>query len=293
MLVGRGVSSYPTSPTHPKQLANMAAMEDRAVAFTDAFNLLPAELQECVRAKRMASITILGNLKDAELQKVFGYMPKQFWNLVWLARALEKMSLDEIHENGLPKITKPERDYAPSVVVQTFRKPLVLPKKTPPILPKSASSVEGKPEDHHKEKAAKAKKGQAINYLWAAFLELGVCGTVWTSNFEKESYANEAKYIVTDGWVEQSGLLQHLVTLDLWKTFAKELTINWMTPDSVSIRTFLGRFKEKGATVPKRHLDSLRWLEQNIGLAGCTSLERVKRFCDAPVTWLPVFPQQR
>ena len=139
-------------------------MDDRAVAFADAFKLLPEELQECVKAKRMASITILGNLKDEELQKVFGYMPKQFWNLVWLARALEKMSLDEIHEKGLPKITKSERDYTPSVVMSYSRKPLVLPKKTPPILPKSASSVDGKSEDHPKEKAAKAKKDQTINY---------------------------------------------------------------------------------------------------------------------------------
>ena len=46
-------------------------MDDRAVAFTDAFKLLPEELQECVKAKRMASITVLGNLKDGELQKVF------------------------------------------------------------------------------------------------------------------------------------------------------------------------------------------------------------------------------
>ena len=88
-----------------------------------------------------------------------------------------------------------------------------------------------------------------------------------------------------------TALAQHLATLELWISFSEEVKINWKTPDSVAIRTFLGRFKEKGATVPKKHLDSFRWLETNIGLAACSSMERVKRFCDALATHNPVSVQ--
>ena len=111
---------------------------------------------------------------------------------------------------------------------------------------------------------------------------------MWTQNFEKPEYQSESKEVVTDGWFENTAVAQHLNTLELWRSFSEEVKINWKTPDSVSIRTFLGRFKKNGATVPKRHLDSLRWLESNIGLAACSTLERVKRFCDAPSTHNPV-----
>ena len=57
---------------------------------------------------------------------------------------------------------------------------------------------------------------------------------------------------------------------------------DWRTPDSVSVMRFLQSFHASGATVPKRHFDSLRWLEQNFGVLFGTDLSRVRRIADPP-----------
>ena len=168
--------------------------------------------------------------------------------------------------------------------MKQHRKPLQLPKKTPLICPKGPLKGTTEVGDKPKETAQLAKRTAALECLWNAFLELGCCGTMWSPNFEKEDYKAEAKGIITDGWIDNTALSQHLSTLELWISFSEEVKINWKTPDSVAIRTFLGRFKQNGATVPRKHFDSFRWLEMNIGLAACSSLERVKRFCDVPET---------
>ena len=63
--------------------------------------------------------------------------------------------------------------------------------------------------------------------------------------------------------------------------FAMEKEITWKTPDSVSIR-LLGTYRDKGSTVPRKKLDSLKWLQDNVGLKTGAELDRVKKFCQAP-----------
>ena len=109
---------------------------------------------------------------------------------------------------------------------------------------------------------------------------------MWTPNMQEPEYLVQAKLIVTDGWSDLSGIEQHHKTLTEWQDFAATEKLNWRTPDSVSVQIFLGSFRSKGPTVPKRKLDSLRWLQDNIGLHSGADLDRVKKFCHTPQSHL-------
>ena len=46
-------------------------------------------------------------------------------------------------------------------------------------------------------------------------------------------------------------------------------------------------FRKDGAYSPKRYFDSMRWLQNNIGISATTELYRVRRSADAPGSHVP------
>ena len=192
-------------------------------AFADALLTLPNEWQEDLKKKRLASVPVLANATNEELEEAIGYVPKQVWNLVYLARTLEKIDIRSLGQNGLGVIPRKTRDFNMSVVINQHRKPLKLPKKNPPILPKGPLVGSTDKGENPKKKAQDENKESALNCIWATFLDLGNCGTMWTQNFEKTEYLSESKEVVTDGWVENTALIQHLNTLELWRSFSEEV----------------------------------------------------------------------
>ena len=107
-------------------------------AFADALLALPNEWQEDLKQRRLDSVPVLANATDEELEDAIGYIPRQVWLLVYLARSLERMDIRNLSQNGLGEIPKKTRDFNLSVVINQHRKPLKLPKKNPPILPKGS-----------------------------------------------------------------------------------------------------------------------------------------------------------
>ena len=220
-------------------------------AFADRLLTLPLEWQEDLKQKRLATVPVLANATNLELIQVFGHIPKDVWNLIDLARAIEKVDIRKLRQEGLGPVSRVARDLELSVVMKNHRKPLQLPKKTPAIFPKGPSKGSSEIGDKPKEKAQTAKRNAALECLWNAFLDLGNCGTIWTNNFDKDDYRVEAKDVITDGWIENTALSQHLATLELWISFSEEVKINWKTPDSVAVRTFFGALQGKGSHSPK------------------------------------------
>ena len=115
-----------------------------------------------------------------------------------------------------------------------------------------------------KDLELRSKRSITIDALWKTFCSLGSLGDMWTPNMQEPEYIAQAKLIVTDGWAELSGIEQHLKTLtERHLQSRKSLIGGRLIP--LSVRIFLGTFRSKGPTVPKRKLDSLRWLQDNFG----------------------------
>ena len=169
--------------------------------FADRLLTLPLEWQEDLQQKRVASVPVLANLTDQELYEVFGHIPKEIWNLISLARAIEKVDIKKLRQEGMGPTSKTTRDFGLAVVMKQHRKPLQLPKKTPTICPKGPSKGPTEVGEKPKETTQLARRIAALECLWNAFLDLGCCGTMWSPNFEKEDYKAEAKGIITDGWI--------------------------------------------------------------------------------------------
>ena len=129
---------------------------------------------------------------------------------------------------------------------------------------------------------AKTEEGMAS--LWKAFVCLEKFGSFWESAFADPRGLEDAKTFLCSQWAKCAKWKDHKHTLAKWMGWSTDRERDWRTPDSVSVMRFLQSFHEAGPTVPKRHFDSLRWLEQNFGVLFGTDLTRVRRIADPPAS---------
>ena len=119
------------------------------------------------------------------------------------------------------------------------------------------------------------------------FLEVAAAGTRWDEYHSvPERRREDAKTILIDEWAELpvARLRGILATLDHWKSFADKETVDWRTPDLLSIKLFIRNAESLGPTVPKRRFDDLRSIEGNVGICYHTDSLKLRRAADPPAS---------
>ena len=108
-------------------------------AFAEALQALPEEWRERLVQQRLDAVPVMANLSVEELESVVGHMPQEVILLTRLAKSIElKQNLD-LFRDGLVVHPSKRPPLSLSIVMESHRKPLKLPKKNPPILPKGSA----------------------------------------------------------------------------------------------------------------------------------------------------------
>ena len=166
-------------------------------------------------------------------------------------------------------------------------------RRRPPLkLPVSDPSLEGRVVEKTATDSAPvvdvdAKQLALLHRLWDEFVALGQFSTLWSDRMSSDAYRALSFRVLTADWSRSSSLSEHLGTLARWKVFAGTVSIDYRVPDSMSIRDFISQQTERGASVPRATFNSLRWLEQNLGLRAVTDLPRVRRASDPVASHVP------
>jgi hypothetical protein len=118
----------------------------------------------------------------------------------------------------------------------------------------------------------------ALEEIWQAYLELAHFGSYWDKDrVEDKLRVGALKAIMLEEWNEAQSLAAHVSTLDLWRQTAAAQSIDWRTPDVVTVKVFLKIFSADGPTVAKSRLNSLKWLTGCLGVSFDTGNVRIKK----------------
>ena len=250
-------------------------------SFADCLELVPQEWRDWLKAKSFDNPIVLANLSEDRKEELRSSPFPAIHNLLRRAEAIEYGAMYGYRNapEQAPARPPPTPKEVFASLAKSVRKPLKFPAKLPSIRQVVATPAKG--DGVVDPKVAKRQEAQqlVIKDLFSSFMELGRWGTLWARSCEQDAFADQTFKVVTDGWDDVPNLNSHLATLILWKEFCGQEGLWWQTPDSVAVRAFLTRFRASGKTVPKRHLDSIRWLESNLGLVPTSTLDRVKKCC--------------
>ena len=252
---------------------------------------MESQLWDVLREAGIKGYLVLACMKDEERDELVGPGLRE---IAQKEASIGKVLLDQkmagIRRDGLPEPPPPESSIkmaAEPIALKIGRKPFQLPKKTPEVMERVVTK-----EVTHIDKKAKVTKANKENEctleaFWAYFLHLGVHSFLWTDRFENENFRAQAKEVMMEDWTRCKNLKNNLKCLEAWIQHCTNMGMDWRTPDSITVRAFLNKFRSDGPFVPKRYFDALRWVHSNLGLNSTTDLERVRRTVDAPASHVP------
>ena len=251
-----------------------------------------------LEATKLDDVIVLGNAEWDQLENILNkHDPHMAAATVTEIKKLWKWAVmecdDEIAEDKKGYVSTIRAPPVPTVPPVTLpvalaRKPLKLSNKRLEVSPRIPLRGPEGPSVAEGERVVARKQEELAEALWDRFIELGKCGAAWTGNLEDSSFRLEAQSTLVGEWALCPTLARHLASLEEWVTWAESRHQAWQTPDSVSVRVFLASFAKAGTSVPRRHYDSLRWLQNHIGLRAGTELERVRRMTDPSTTHEPI-----
>ena len=255
------------------------------------------ESRRYLKSLELDDIVVLGNTEEDEVRDIMvaadaTISDAAFDEVLSLRDKAAAMCDDEIRRESkglVSSLREPVPESSPQPTLAALvRKPLKLPQKRPCVVPRiPLRGPEGNTVGDS-ERAAQSRLREVADVLWARFVELGKSGAAWTENLATQNFCLEAQATLTEDWAGCPTLERHVATLEAWIQWSEDRGQAWQTPDSIGVRVFLNSFKENGTSVPRRHFDSLKWLQTNIGLRACTELERVRRLTDPPSSHEPV-----
>ena len=207
-----------------------------------------SEFWDIAREAGYDDFQVLACVKREDLGRIFGDGAAEVALVEWEKgqMALE-MALFQIGQDGLPMEppAPSKHSYAApmSMAKSVARKPFSLALKWPVVAERVPLVSPGHVDISNKLLAIDGKKRDYLEAFWAYFVTLGSFSFIWSEQLDSKEFQTRAKDILFEDWNRCKTLGNYLKTLELWIEFCGSLNLEWRTPDSINVRSFLKQFR--------------------------------------------------